>query len=203
METSSTLPVPHSVHQIWIQGGELPEPLAGYVAHIVELCKASGWEHKLWTAKDLGALSKKSQSRFRALSAKCFHIPRQSTLLRCLILRDCGGLYLDTDVQLNALPDGLSGAWVPATPAMCGVGAFALACPAQDAWAERIVGLCSAETLGPKHSTGSKLVAASLGPDVSKWPREAWENWNGRKAQFGIHHWSENPMGNFTKKATP
>lgn len=195
--------VPRSIHQIWLQGDALPEPLAGYVAHVIEVCKAGGWTHTLWTAKDLSALTKVSQAAFGTLAPKCCHLSQQSNVLRYLILQDLGGLYLDTDVDLRVLPDELMGAWIPATRTLLRVGSFALACSAQDPWAKRIVALCAQANLGISGSAGSKLVAASRAPDVNVWPRGTWEDWNGHLAKLGIHHWLGHQMGHFVKKATP
>ena len=188
--------IPKNVHQIWLQGGSITEPLNGFVRHIAELCTADGWVHTLWTAEDMSRLSSESYRMFQDLSVKCCNISQQSNIARYLILRDCGGLYLDTDVELLALPEQLEGAWIPATAAMHGIGSFALACPAHHPWAERIVAMCTEVDLSVNGTAGSKLVARSKGPDTNVWPLKTWDR-NGRGV-LGTHAWRGHSMGHFS-----
>jgi len=188
----------NSLHQIWLQGGSVTKPLDGFVQHIAELCAAAGWSYTLWTAQDMERLSKKSSTMFYMLSPKCCNITQQSNIARYLILRDYGGLYLDTDVELCLLPGQLEGAWIPATSAMHGIGSFALACPSHHPWVERIVSMCTEIDLGISCSAGSKLVAKSKGPDVNVWPKRVWSNRNGQPV-LGTHAWRGHSMGHFSK----
>ena len=171
--------VPTHVHQIWLQGGELPEPLRGYAKGVSDLCDRVGWQYSLWSVQDYKKLSSESQEVFRTLSAKCCHISQQSNILRYLILRDFGGLYLDVDVRLRKLPEALDGAWAHKS--------FASACPAGHPWALRIVSMFNNIDLS-KHATGgSRLVRMSMGPDVNVWPSGAWGRFEDTRAALGTH----------------
>ena len=189
--------VPTIVHQIWLQGGKLPPPLDGYVDAVRGLCRQGGWIHWLWDTSDLNGLSDESRRMFRFLSAGCSDISQQSNVLRYLILRDQGGLYLDTDVKLHALPGPLEGAWVPIARNMHRAGSFALACPSGDPWIIRLMELCLQAPLHVRHGAGSKLVAVSLGPDVKRWEIGDWKDTGSQPAKYGQHGWMGTQMGHF------
>ena len=176
---NTSMLVPTNIHQIWLQGGELPEPLNEYTKGVSSLCAQVGWQYTLWSAQDYKKLSVESQEIFRTLSVKCCHISQQSNILRYLILRDFGGLYLDVDVKLQKLPEALEGAWAHKS--------FASACPAGHSWILRIVSMLNDIDLSRHGTGGSKLVKLSMGPDVNMWPNVAWGRFGDTRAVLGTH----------------
>jgi hypothetical protein len=171
--------VPQNLHQIWLQGGELPEPLREYTTGVSYLSAKTGWQYSLWSAQDYKKLSSESQEIFRILSAKCCHISQQSNILRYLILKDFGGLYLDVDVRLQKLPEALDGAWAHKS--------FASACPAGHPWVLRIVSMLDGVDLSKHGTGGSRLVRLSMGPDVNMWPSDAWGRFGDTRVVLGTH----------------
>jgi mannosyltransferase OCH1-like enzyme len=191
--------IPNCVHQVWLQGGEVPSPLSDNAQEIVSICARAKWEYKLWDASDIGKLPDSGKD-FTRLSSNCGSIVQQSNLARFFILREIGGLYLDLDVQLRSLPPLFGGAWVPGSRAMHRIGSFALACSPHHPWIERLVSMLANVDLKIRGSAGSKLIAASLGPDVHVWPRELWEE-SGKNEEtiLGTHSWSGNSLGHFNR----
>ena len=186
------------IHQVWLQGGEVPEPLSSNAKSVADICTKVNWEYKLWDASAVSRLPEFSGDEFTKLSHECCSIVQQSNLARFFILREIGGLYLDLDVQLLNLPSLIEEAWVPGSRAMHRVGSFALACPPHHPWIERVVAMLGAVDLSVSGSAGSKLVAASIGPDVNVWPRELWEAPQKNHSTLGTHSWSGHSRGHFS-----
>jgi Glycosyltransferase sugar-binding region containing DXD motif len=183
--------VTKTIHQIWLQGGELPDPLAGYVRGVRALCEAHGWTWRLWSAADVAALSPESQAMLRRLSPRCCHVSQQSNLLRWLVLRDFGGLYFDTDTEPLKLP-ACEGVWIAPTDARCCKWlASPVACPAHDPWIEAMVATLDSVDLAVHMSAGPLLVAQHTA-GANAW---AIDDWRGR---YGRHHCLGRRMGHFT-----
>lgn len=172
-------------------------PLGKLVQQVEKVCSEAGWEYRRWTAEDVRGLPGEAGKLFRDLSPKCDTISQQSNLARYLILREVGGLYLDTDVELNKLPLMIEGAWVAGSTSIFQVCSCILACPAHHSWIERVVGLLTKVDLSVRGSAGSKLIAESLADDVSVWSRSCWGR-NAQRSEFGAHHWMGDSMGHFT-----
>ena len=170
-----------TLHQVWLQGGDPPAlaTAARSVAH------AAGWSYAIWSAADVSNLTKASQDIFRALSPRCLHISQQSNVLRYLVLRDQGGLYLDTDVDLRAMPEGLTDAW--AASAGRGVSGFALAAPANHPSIARIVHKLSTIDLAKHAEAGPVLLSQNL-EGFNLWPVAAWRDTEGVPSAIYGHH---------------
>jgi len=172
-----------TLHQIWLQGGEPPAlaTAARSVAHV------AGWSCAIWSAADVSNLTKASQALFRALSPRCCHISQQSNVLRYLILRDQGGLYLDTDVDLRAMPEGLTDAWIASCHGRHGVSGFAMAAPANHSSLERIVANLSTIDLTKHAETGPVLLSQNL-EGFNLWSVAAWRDTEGGPSAIYGHH---------------
>lgn len=84
--------IPKKIHQIWL-GGEVPDAYKKYM----DSWKINHptWEYRLWTDKDSKYL--------KITSRKCFNeasnFAMRSDIMRYEILRQFGGLYVDTDFE--------------------------------------------------------------------------------------------------------
>jgi len=94
--------IPKKIHQIWL-GGKLPEEYRGWTK-TWEAFHPS-WEYKLWTDADVNKINITSIDYFN----KCTNPAMKSDILRYEILRQIGGLYIDTDFEcLKPFDDLLS-----------------------------------------------------------------------------------------------
>ena len=84
--------IPKTIHQIWI-GGPLPEKYK----KIQATWKAMhpDWEYKLWTDADAKNLTMQTRELFE----KATNIGQKADILRCEVLYQFGGLYLDMDFE--------------------------------------------------------------------------------------------------------
>jgi hypothetical protein len=85
------------VHQVWIGDAELPPRLAAYC----ETVRAAfpGWEYKLWREEDMQALAQGAVMSDVVAGRGDFNIGLRADIVRLEILRQCGGVYLDTDFE--------------------------------------------------------------------------------------------------------
>jgi mannosyltransferase OCH1-like enzyme len=185
------------VHQIWLQGGEPPEPLLSCVQSVRKTCEQFGWDYVLWNAVSISQLTGHEGQLFREFSPKCAEISAQSNVGRFVVLASRGGLYLDTDVQLWGLPSVLEGAWIPETPAIHRFGSFALMCPPHHSWIERVLGRLPDLDLGKSYTAGEQFVAKSFGPDVNCWPFWFWRSKYQKRGAIGEHGWLGSRLGHF------
>jgi mannosyltransferase OCH1-like enzyme len=172
-----------TLHQVWLQGGE-PAALAMAARSVAH---AAGWSYSIWSAADVSNLTAESQAIFRALSPRCCHISQQSNVLRYLVLHDQGGLYLDTDVDLRAMPEGLTDAWVASCRGRHGVSGFALAAPANHPSIARIVHKLPDTDLAKHAEAGPALLSKNL-DGFNLWPVEAWRDTEGGPSAIYGHH---------------
>ena len=184
--------VPRVLHQIWLQGGLIP----GLAIAARSVAQAAGWGYEIWSAADVGRLGWASQVLFRALSPRCLHIAQQSNILRYLVLRDQGGLYLDTDIDLQAMPEDLTDAWMARCHGRYGVSGFALAAPAGHLSIERLVRNLAVSNLMQHASAGSALLSRNT-EGFNLWPIKAWREEDDNPATYGHHLCSGRASGTF------
>lgn len=82
--------IPKIIHQIWVGG---PPPLQ--ILELVNSIKNTnpGFDHILWTDKEIQALEFKNKDIFN----QCINLGQKSDILRYALLEQFGGIYLDTD----------------------------------------------------------------------------------------------------------
>lgn len=87
---------PKIIHYCWFGGGEMPEELKEYIASWKKILPE--WEHKLWNEQnfDISNSIPYVQQAYR-LKKYAF----VSDYVRLCALRDYGGVYLDTDVEIR------------------------------------------------------------------------------------------------------
>ena len=98
-EYSEKLRIPKIIHQIWL-GSPFPQEYE----KISETWKKfhPDWEYHLWTDDNINSLELKNQEAFNKTS----NLGAKSDILRCEILYQLGGLYIDTDFEcLKAFDD--------------------------------------------------------------------------------------------------
>ena len=100
--------LPRVLHRVWVGGAELPAAHVEFGRGFERL--HPGWEVRLWTDADLGALGFTDAEVGRVRTAS-----ELSNLMRYEVLRRFGGVYFDTDVESRRPLEGL----------LAGVEAFA------------------------------------------------------------------------------
>ncbi len=90
--TTFTERIPKIIHQIWL-GGELPDKFRGFVDTWKK--HHPTWEHKFWTDKDVDSITIERRDVFNAAT----NLGQKSDILRYEILRQQGGVYVDTDFE--------------------------------------------------------------------------------------------------------
>ena len=90
---SITEKIPKIIHQIWIGPRKLPKKYAYWSKTWREL--NPDWEYKLWTENEIKKISLINHDLF----IKSSNIGFKSDLLRYEILKQFGGLYVDTDFE--------------------------------------------------------------------------------------------------------
>ena len=84
--------IPKKIHQIWL-GGELPDKFKPYCDTWKILHPT--WEYKLWTDKDVDSINIEKRDIFNLAT----NLGQKSDILRYEILRQQGGVYVDTDFE--------------------------------------------------------------------------------------------------------
>ena len=84
--------MPKKIHQIWM-GGELPKRYRRLTETWVKF--HPDWEYKLWTDKDVNDVDIPRRKLFNSIT----HLGQKSDFLRYHILKQYGGLYVDTDFE--------------------------------------------------------------------------------------------------------
>ena len=93
--------IPKKIHQIWF-GGKLPDRFRRYVDTWPTM--HPNWEYKLWTDDDIGSIPLERQDAFDS----AHNLGQKSDIFRYEILRQQGGVYVDTDFEcLKPLDDFL------------------------------------------------------------------------------------------------
>jgi len=84
--------IPHIIHQIWL-GGNIPEQYKKYA----ETWKKHhpGWQYKLWTDDDVKNIFLSKEDLFHSAT----NLGMKSDILRYEILKQYGGIYIDTDFE--------------------------------------------------------------------------------------------------------
>jgi mannosyltransferase OCH1-like enzyme len=91
--------IPKKIHQIWL-GGKLPEKYIRFSDSWQD--KNPTYEYKLWTDKDVDSIIMSKRNIFN----QCHNKGMKSDILRYEILRQQGGIYVDTDFEcLKPLDD--------------------------------------------------------------------------------------------------
>lgn len=120
--------IPTTIHHVWV-GGPLPDHLAAYVGSWDR--HHPGWEHRLWTERDLPPLQNHDlYDRAPELVPVDAIGQLRSDIARYEILLTYGGLYVDCDTEaLRPVDESLAGhdAWAAAEDANW-VGNTYLAC---------------------------------------------------------------------------
>lgn len=161
----------------------------------------AGWNFRLWNEE---VLEREFGGEWPQLSSQCCHLSQQSNVARYLILREHGGLYLDTDVELFCLPGqgGFDdpeqrGSWIAGTsaaPDPLQVNPAVLASEPGGAYVTRMVeAIEHGEVDLSRHmAAGPCLAIDKIGPEVHIWPGHVW---HGRRGQAGAlgHHYGWGP----------
>lgn len=92
VDPSTPYRIPPCVHQIWL-GSPVPEKYKKWMTSWMNL---QGWQYKLWTDKDVENLNMHN----RALYNSAKNYGEKADILRCEILLQEGGIYVDTDFEL-------------------------------------------------------------------------------------------------------
>ena len=97
--TDFTEKIPRKLHQIWL-GGQLPDKWKKYTETWQILHPT--WEYKLWTDEDIDNVTIERRDVFNVAT----NLGQKSDILRYEILRQQGGIYVDTDFEcLKPLDD--------------------------------------------------------------------------------------------------
>lgn len=95
--------IPRTFHRVWIGPNPMPEAFRRYGESWTD--RHPGWEMRLWTEADLGALD------LPEAYGHARHDSERSNILRYLVLRARGGVYVDTDFEclkpIDPLLEGL------------------------------------------------------------------------------------------------
>lgn len=84
--------IPKIIHQIWI-GGELPEPYRTFRQGWID--RHPGWDVRLWTEDAVDDLDFEE----RDLYESAWNPSMKTNVLRAVLVREFGGLYIDTDYE--------------------------------------------------------------------------------------------------------
>jgi inositol phosphorylceramide mannosyltransferase catalytic subunit len=84
--------VPHCIHQIWLGSRPVPVTVDTWMAHAA----AHGYRHRLWREDDLIQAGYDSHPALRHMLDEG-DFPGAVDVVRYMILRDFGGIYLDCD----------------------------------------------------------------------------------------------------------
>ena len=87
--------IPRIVHQIWL-GGKLPESERKMTEQVMSSL-GKEWKYKLWTDANISELNRFDN---RDAFDKTPNLGQKSDLLRIAILKEFGGIYMDTDFIL-------------------------------------------------------------------------------------------------------
>ena len=91
-EEDMTPKIPKITHHIWL-GGELPDKFKRYVHSWYSLHPT--WEHRFWTDDNIDSITLGRKDVFNAAT----NLGQKSDILRYEILRQQGGVYIDTDFE--------------------------------------------------------------------------------------------------------
>ena len=92
LSTETKPRIPKKIHQIWL-GSPLPEKFKKYTESWQRL--HPDWEYKLWTDEDAKGLEMEN----RTLFDYAVNLGQKSDILRYDIIRQQGGIYVDTDFE--------------------------------------------------------------------------------------------------------
>jgi mannosyltransferase OCH1-like enzyme len=96
--------IPHRIHQIWVGDKQMPQECVAWVKGWKEL--HPGWEHTLWTDREVNSLLPDLVAIGDYISAA--HPAMRADILRYELLRLFGGIYLDVDVEPQLPLDDLA-----------------------------------------------------------------------------------------------
>ena len=98
---SKTL-IPKKIHQIWLGDKKIPKKCKNWMISWQELNPK--WEYKLWDERNIKELDAKDLNIY----SKKFNPGYRSDILRYMILKKFGGIYVDTDFEcLKPLPSNI------------------------------------------------------------------------------------------------
>jgi mannosyltransferase OCH1-like enzyme len=196
------------VHQIWVQGEPEGESLA-LMTRVEAMCWAAGRPYFRWRewrgvagrfVSDAecgnGVLDSELYARH---VGRCPNYSVRADFMRFVILHEIGGLYLDADVDVRALPSpDLVGAWImcmdepPGKPKS--VNCAVMAGPAGHPYFARLLARVKRQPTVLEHTyAGMELAKEELTTsDVNLWPYDAWNDtchsqWGVKLASYGTH----------------
>jgi mannosyltransferase OCH1-like enzyme len=85
--------IPKKIHQVWLGSAQIPKVYYKYMESWKQF--HPDWEYKLWTDKDV----KDVEITKRELFDTSINMGMKSDILRYEILRQVGGIYVDTDFE--------------------------------------------------------------------------------------------------------
>jgi mannosyltransferase OCH1-like enzyme len=186
-----TQPVPEILHQIWMQGEPDPQSHPGMMLENARAkALAAGWHHVLWAYAN-GCLTSSDGIVFmvdmqvRRLLEACVSLANQTDIVRVVVLDSFGGLYLDLDVEVKALPLGLHGAWITGAQAAFSCDNYGMAGPAGHPFFRRQIALMleRAAQIAPLKYCGPGIALQVMMQAWNKenayitqtWSQSAWE----------------------------
>lgn len=98
--TNDEQKIPKIIHQIWI-GGEIPPTEKKLCEEWKKECERLGWKYILWGDKEVSEYEIKNKDLFD----KTKSIGQKSDIIRLQILKEYGGIYLDTDFKFVRMFD--------------------------------------------------------------------------------------------------
>lgn len=84
--------IPKIIHQVWIGSDPIPADQRAYIKECREL--HPNWEYRLWTDKEVENFAFKEKD----LYLKARNYQEKANILRMAVVREYGGIYIDTDV---------------------------------------------------------------------------------------------------------
>tara|TARA_Y100000739_G_C20612806_1_gene469739 strand:+ start:4984 stop:5853 length:870 start_codon:yes stop_codon:yes gene_type:complete len=99
---NKALLIPKKIHQIWLGHNKLPRK---YIKWMKSWKKYNiGWEYKLWDEQNIKELNSKNFNIY----SKEINPGYRSDIVRYIILKKYGGIYIDTDFEcLKSIPENL------------------------------------------------------------------------------------------------
>lgn len=186
--------IPHIIHRIWLGSDPMPEEFRRYGETWRE--HHPDWDMPLWTDENLPELS------CAEAIARGRNWGERTDLLRYELLRQRGGVYVDTDCEcLRSIEPLLEGVTLFAAEHYPGKLGTALigATPGHPAMARAVSeGAAAVGTRDYPHTTGPPFLTRLLGefPEATIFPRELFYpyKWNEEPRDsypdaYAVHHW--------------
>jgi hypothetical protein len=194
-------PVPRVVHQMWLLG-EPPPDARQMISRVRAIAAGQGWGYEWWTFDRLAATFPDFREREKVAPT----VQYQADIGRWLVLLHHGGLYLDCDVDLWRLPEGLQGAWIQGIgdEKLANQNGAVIACPPGHRFMRDVLTLAAdPEFHWPKLCGGCVLQARALGDDVRRWPETVWNGEGRFRGGLGWHRGKFVAWQSYRPRETP